>query len=97
MRTAGIDLATADANTAVCVLDWSETGVCVDFRDDASNDGLIKVRRDVAIDKVGIDCPFGWPAPFVAAPCRGGRQDRPYRDALRTAPGRAGFRRPFGS
>jgi hypothetical protein len=35
------------------------------FRDDASDDGLIQICRDV--EKVGIDCPFGWPAPFVAA------------------------------
>lgn len=67
MKTAGIDLATIEKNTAVCVLDWSETRVCVGFHDDASDDGLIQVCRDVTIDKVGIDCPFGWPAPFVAA------------------------------
>jgi predicted nuclease with RNAse H fold len=65
MHTAGIDLATHNKNTGVCVVDWSEPGVCVDFRDDASDEGLIQVCRDV--DKVGIDCPFGWPAPFVAA------------------------------
>ena len=67
MQTAGIDLATQNKNTAVCVVDWFEPGVCVDFRDDASDDGLIQVCQDVDIDKVGIDCPFGWPAPFVAA------------------------------
>jgi hypothetical protein len=48
-------------------VDWFEAGVCVGFRDDASDEGLIQVCRDVAVDKVGIDCPFGWPAPFVAA------------------------------
>jgi predicted nuclease with RNAse H fold len=67
MKTAGIDLATTRRNTAVCVVDWSETEVCVGFRHDASDDGLIQVCRDVTIDKVGIDCPLGWPSPFVAA------------------------------
>lgn len=67
MRTAGIDLATTNANTATCVVHWSDTGVCVGFRDDTSDDGLIRICRDVTVDKVGIDCPFGWPASFVAA------------------------------
>jgi hypothetical protein len=67
MKTAGIDLATIEKNTAVCVLDWSQARVCVGFHDDASDDALIQVCRDVAIDKVGIDCPLGWPSPFVAA------------------------------
>ena len=67
MRTVGIDLATTEKNTAVCVVDWSETVVCVGFKDDATDDGLIQVCRDATVDKVGIDCPFGWPSPFVAA------------------------------
>jgi predicted nuclease with RNAse H fold len=67
MRTAGIDLATQDKNTAICVVDWSESGVCVDFCDDVSDVGLIRVCQDADVEKVGIDCPFGWPAPFVAA------------------------------
>jgi hypothetical protein len=67
MRTAGIDLATTDANTAICVVHWSGTDVCASFRDDTSDDGLMQICRDVAVNKVGIDCPFGWPAPFVAA------------------------------
>ena len=67
MKTVGIDLATTQKNTAVCVLDWSESRVWVGFHDDASDDGLIRICRDVTIDKVGIDCPFGWRSPFVAA------------------------------
>jgi Protein of unknown function (DUF429) len=67
MKTAGIDLATTNANTAICVVHWSENGVCAGFRDDTSDDGLIQICRDVTVDKVGIDCPFGWPASFVAA------------------------------
>jgi predicted nuclease with RNAse H fold len=67
MQTAGIDLATTESNTAVCVVNWSGGGVYVDFGDDSSDDGLNQICRDVTIDKVGIDCPFGWPAPFIAA------------------------------
>jgi predicted nuclease with RNAse H fold len=59
MRTAGIDLATTKEKTAVCAVDWSDTGVCVGFRDDSTDEGLLQVCRDVTVDKVGIDCPFG--------------------------------------
>lgn len=67
MRTAGIDLATTNKRTAVCVVDWCESVVAVEFRADTTDEGVIEVCGDVTVDKVGIDCPFGWPAPFVAA------------------------------
>lgn len=65
MRTGGIDLAAADANTAVCVIDWDGDRTSVRFEADTSDDGLLRICREV--DKVGIDCPFGWPVPFVDA------------------------------
>jgi predicted nuclease with RNAse H fold len=92
MMTAGIDLATAHSKTAVCVVDWSGSEVCVDFRGDTSDRGLIQICRDGTVDKVGIDCPFGWPAPFVAAisahalgqawPGRGNRDPDAFRSTL---------------
>jgi hypothetical protein len=65
VRTAGIDLAAADENTAVCVIDWNGAHPSVRFCTDTSDSALLEICRTV--DKVGIDCPFGWPIPFVAA------------------------------
>ena len=64
MQTVGIDLATQPKKTAVCVILWSET-VSVHFGDDTSDAALIEACATA--DKVGIDCPFGWPMPFVDA------------------------------
>src|SRR4051794_6528329 len=65
MRTAGIDLAASETNTAVCIIDWDGERRSVRFEADTSDGGLLRICRDV--DKVGIDCPFGWPVPFVDA------------------------------
>lgn len=65
MRTAGIDLATQEARTAVCTIDWCTTSALVHLVDDRSDAGLVAVCRES--DKVGIDCPLGWPVPFVDA------------------------------
>ncbi|WP_214406989.1 DUF429 domain-containing protein [Pseudonocardia lacus] len=65
MRTAGIDLAAADKNTAACVIDWAGDRTSVRFETDTSDEGLLRICGEV--DKVGIDCPFGWPVPFVEA------------------------------
>ncbi len=79
MQTLGIDLATVPARTAVCTVTWDGTGSVADFSAEPATDGaLITACR--AVDKVGIDCPFGWPDEFVAAL-------RAHRDA-QTWPGR---------
>ena len=64
MRTVGIDLAAAAANTAVAVVDWAALVVepaVVGVSDDALVDAAL------AGDRVGIDCPIGWPVEFVRA------------------------------
>jgi len=64
-RTLGIDLASQPATTAGCVIDWAVTGATVRAvlvgLDDAAVVALVN-----GCEKVGIDAPFGWPAPFAA-------------------------------
>ncbi|MFY1615887.1 DUF429 domain-containing protein [Micromonospora sp. WMMD736] len=64
MLTAGIDLAAEDANTAVAWIRWTATGaVLEELIIGAGEDQLVWAAS--AADKVGIDCPLGWPEPFV--------------------------------
>lgn len=64
MLTVGIDLAAEDTNTAVARIRWTEVAAYVeDVRVGAADDVLVKMVS--TSDKAGIDCPFGWPSPFV--------------------------------
>jgi hypothetical protein len=69
VRTIGVDLAAGHANTAACVITWSHSQAVVDEPirplDDAHLHGLLNDLRPG--DRAGVDCPFGWPADFVAA------------------------------
>jgi predicted nuclease with RNAse H fold len=65
MRTAGIDLSTQPGRTAVCTIEWTRDLALVSFALDTTDAGLIEVCH--TFDKIGIDCPFGWPEPFVHA------------------------------
>jgi hypothetical protein len=68
MRTLGIDLSTAETQTAACVLDWDG----VEGRDLGApprvglSDGAL-LQAMAQADYVGIDAPFGWPDPFRVA------------------------------
>jgi predicted nuclease with RNAse H fold len=63
MRSLGIDLAAEPRDTAACDITWlADTAVgrlCTDRLDDDRLLALIE-----GADKVGVDCPFGWPEPF---------------------------------
>ncbi|MFC8299501.1 DUF429 domain-containing protein [Micromonospora orduensis] len=64
MLTAGIDLAAEDANTAVAWIRWTATGALLaELAVGVSDDQLLRAAS--AADKAGIDCPLGWPEPFV--------------------------------
>ncbi|MFF0468306.1 DUF429 domain-containing protein [Micromonospora zamorensis] len=64
MLTAGIDLAAEDANTTVAWIRWTATGaVLEELIVGAGDDQLLWAAS--AADKAGIDCPLGWPEPFV--------------------------------
>jgi predicted nuclease with RNAse H fold len=64
VRTVGVDLAAQAKHTAIAVVDWAAgsarlAGVEIPADDDAV------LRAAMGADKVGIDCPLGWPEPFV--------------------------------
>jgi predicted nuclease with RNAse H fold len=75
MRTAGIDIASKDTTTAVCWIEWTDSGATVDDQSpDVVDDD--EIRRCVqSADKAGIDIPLGWPTAFVEAITRHHRHE----------------------
>lgn len=65
MRTAGIDLSTRPRKTAVAVVEWGQSSAEVVDLSVGSHDVPALCRVIEAVDKTGIDCPFGWPTDFV--------------------------------
>lgn len=76
--TLGIDLASQARDTGVCAVRWEGGTAAIVLlavgaaRDAAFDDAwltgaAVGGRGLPAADKVGVDAPFGWPAPFVAA------------------------------
>lgn len=63
MITVGIDLAASAATTAVAVLDWVGGVRVTGLVQPAEDDDIVAACRDA--DKIGLDCPLGWPVPFV--------------------------------
>ncbi|RSM79023.1 DUF429 domain-containing protein [Kibdelosporangium aridum] len=64
MRTVGVDLAVQPDNTAIAVVDWpADRARVVDIQIPADDDAVLKAAETA--DKVGIDCPLGWPDVFV--------------------------------
>jgi predicted nuclease with RNAse H fold len=62
--TVGVDLATEPANTAMAVLHWSSGGAVVHVLGLGIQDtDITDAARDA--DKLGIDCPLGWPDDFL--------------------------------
>lgn len=65
MITVGVDLAAQPKDTAIALIEWSAESAAVrDLIVGADDDIIVQAVADA--DKVGIDCPLGWPAPFVA-------------------------------
>ncbi|MFI8184523.1 DUF429 domain-containing protein [Actinacidiphila glaucinigra] len=70
MRTLGIDLAAGPRTTAAAVVDWPGDGTAVvappllGCADDVLVDLLSGLEPE---ERAGVDCPFGWPIPFVEA------------------------------
>jgi predicted nuclease with RNAse H fold len=64
MLTVGVDLAAEPDGTAIAYLEWSAGRASLrDLVVGANDDTIVEAVRQG--DKVGIDCPLGWPAPFV--------------------------------
>ncbi|MDJ0375925.1 DUF429 domain-containing protein [Cryobacterium sp. PH31-L1] len=64
MRTAGVDLAAEPKGTALAVIDWTDAGAFLTELHLGVADENI-VRTAGTVEKLGIDCAFGWPDEFV--------------------------------
>lgn len=64
MLTAGLDLATEPAGTALATVEWwAGNAQLTTLRVDVDDDAILQVARTV--EKFGIDCPLGWPRDFL--------------------------------
>jgi predicted nuclease with RNAse H fold len=92
MRTLGVDLASDPERTGLCTLEWDSgrarvAGLRVGVGTD--DDALVEEHGHAAA--TGIDCPFAWPAGFLAFLCGTTRLaaapspkwSKAYRDSLR--------------
>jgi len=64
MLTVGVDLAAEPAGTAIAYLEWSPGRASLRDLVIGATDKMI-VEAVGQADKAGIDCPLGWPVPFV--------------------------------
>ncbi|MEU6644684.1 DUF429 domain-containing protein [Saccharomonospora sp. NPDC046836] len=64
MRTVGVDLAAEAACTAIAVVEWHAGTAAVVELEFPADDAAV-LRHAHGADKVGIDCPLGWPDAFV--------------------------------
>ena len=62
--TVGVDLAAEPKGTAVALIDWSGRRAVVRDLVIGADDALV-LSTIASADKIGIDCPLGWPVPFV--------------------------------
>jgi len=67
--TLGIDLASQDANTASCLVEWADGHASVRLPCCPQTDEEL-VAAILGADVTGIDIPFGWPDAFVRAVTR---------------------------
>ena len=66
MVTLGVDLASQPQRTATCLIRWDRGSACVETLSLGATDAELHELFGRA-DKIGIDAPFGWPAPFSRA------------------------------
>lgn len=64
MITAGVDLAAEPKGTALAVIEWGANDARLLELQLGAVDGLI-VEAAGRVEKIGIDCAFGWPIEFV--------------------------------
>lgn len=64
MRTVGVDLAAGQDKTAIAIIEWdSGKARLSDVVITASDDAIVEYADGA--DKIGIDCPLGWPDTFL--------------------------------
>ncbi len=66
MVTLGVDLASQPKRTTTCLIRWELGSAHVESLSRGATDADLHALFGRA-DKVGIDAPFGWPAPFTRA------------------------------
>jgi predicted nuclease with RNAse H fold len=66
IRTVGVDLSAEPTHTAICTVTWTPDAAMVEPPTRPGYDDAI-LAACASADRVGIDCPFGWPDSFVAA------------------------------
>lgn len=64
-RTVGIDLSAEPVRTAICAVTSTPGAAIVELPIRPADDATVLAA--CSADRVGIDCPFGWPEPFLAA------------------------------
>lgn len=65
MRVVGVDLASQPEKSSLCVVEWTAgQQPCVVELHRPADDDLI-VDQAARADAIGLDCPLGWPSPFV--------------------------------
>lgn len=65
MLTAGVDLAAENKGTALAVIDWSgPEAMLTELQLGVADDAIAEAATTV--EKLGIDCAFGWPDEFVS-------------------------------
>ena len=72
MLTAGVDLASQDEKTALCVMRWAKGRATVRELRVGVSDGDI-VDCALRVRKLGLDVPLGWPSAFIDALVQFGR------------------------
>jgi predicted nuclease with RNAse H fold len=68
MRTVGVDLAAEPTTTAVAVIEWEANRAQVTELEVPADDDAV-ISHSEGAEKVGIDCPLGWPDTFVDFLC----------------------------
>lgn len=66
MVTLGVDLASRPKGTATCLIGWDRGSARIETLSMGATDADLHELFGRA-DKIGIDAPFGWPAPFARA------------------------------
>ena len=66
MLTAGVDLSSQPAHTAICAIEWRQGHAVVTcLTSDVTDHKIVELMA--LTDKVGLDVPFGWPMAFAEA------------------------------
>lgn len=64
--TVGVDLASQNKKTALCVIDWGEMKL-TRLEHGIDDHEILSSAKSPGVTKLAIDAPLGWPEPFVDA------------------------------